>query len=350
MSQMARQIVLASRPQGRPTAANFRLEEVQLPDLQEGQVLLAVEYLSLDPYMRARMDDKKSYAPPTPVGGVMEGESIARVVASRSAEFKAGDRVSCYSGWRSHVVLDARYLRLLDERCDPVTTALGIMGMPGFTAYAGLRNIGRPRPGETLVVAAASGPVGSMVGQLAKIQGARVVGIAGGPEKCRYVKEELGFDSVLDRREPDLPARLAAACPQGVDVYFELVGGAVWRAVFPLLNTYARVPVCGLIAQYNDAVQTHADSAEAQTPVIVGVTVPQLMREILNRSLTLRGFIQREFADQRSEFLDEVSVWLREGRIRFREDIVEGLENAPQAFIGMLNGANFGKLLVKIEP
>lgn len=340
MTQTYQQIVLAARPQGKPQPADFRLEQATLAELQNDQVLLAVQYLSLDPYMRGRMDDRKSYAPPTPIGGVMEGESIARVMASRSSKFNEGDLVLCYSGWRTHAIIDAQYLRPLDPRIDPITTALGVMGMPGFTAYVGLRNIGKPQPEETVVVAAASGPVGSMVGQIAKIHGARAVGIAGGPQKCAFVKDQLGFDAVVDHRAPDFAHRLAAACPSGIDVYFENVGGAVWKAVMPLLNTFARVPVCGLVAHYNNAeVAQHASGPDL---------MPVLMREILTRSLTLRGFIQREFIDQRPQFLDEASAWMRDGRIRFREHIVQGLEHAPDAFIGMLDGQNFGKLLVKV--
>lgn len=353
MTQVGRQIVLASRPQGRPEPNNFRLEEFRLPELHDGEVLVAVEFLSLDPYMRARMDDRKSYAPPVALGEVMPGEAVARVIASRSAGYREGDRVLCYSGWRTHAVLAARLLRHIDPRCTPISTALGVLGMPGFTAYAGLRNIGRVRAGETLVVAAASGPVGSMVGQLARMQGARVVGIAGGPHKCRYIKEELGFDVALDHREPGLAEMLAVACPDGIDVYFELVGGRIWGAVFPLLNTHARVPVCGLIAQYDHAVSV-MPVPQVQTPGVdadhpAGLGVAQMMRGILDRSLTLRGFIQHEFADQRSDFLDEVAPWVHEGRVRYREHIVDGLDRAPEAFMGMLAGANFGKMLVRMD-
>lgn len=209
--------------------------------------------------------------------------------------------------------------------------------MPGFTAYAGLLTIGQPKPGETLVVAAATGPVGATVGQIARIKGARVVGIAGGEEKRRYMQETLGFDACLDHRDPEFVAQLKAACPNGVDIYFENVGGAVWDAVFPLLNTYARVPVCGLIAQYN---ATSLPAGPDRTPAI--------MRNVLTRSLTIRGFIQSEFISQRPAFLADMSTWIREGKVRYREDIVDGLENAPDAFIGLLEGKNFGKLLVKV--
>ncbi|MFT0548789.1 NADP-dependent oxidoreductase [Allopusillimonas ginsengisoli] len=334
--QLSRQIVLAARPNGRPQPSDFRLEEVTLPEIQEGELLLEIQYLSLDPYMRGRMDDRKSYSPPTPVDGVMEGESIARVVLSRNADFKENDIVLSRSGWRSHMVSDGQGLTLLDQRFKPITTALGVMGMPGFTAYAGLRNIGKPQAGETVVVAAATGPVGSMVGQIAKIKGARAIGIAGGPEKCAFLKNELGFDTAIDHKAPDFAEQLAHACPDGIDVYYENVGGAVWQAVLPLLNEFARVPVCGLVAQYN--------SADTSGPNLL----PATMRQVLSKSLTLRGFIQREFADQRPLFLEEVSTWIGEGRVQFKEDIVQGLENAPEAFTGLLEGKNFGKLIVRL--
>src|SRR6202048_4825970 len=236
----ARQIVLAARPQGKPKLTDFRLEETAIPTPGAGQVLLRVQYLSLDPYMRGRMDDRKSYAKPVPLGGVMEGESVATVIASQHPGYSEGDIVLARTGWRTHALSDRADLRKLDPAVAPVTTGLGILGMPGFTAYGGLRVIGKPAPGETVVVAAASGPVGSLVGQLAKLAGARAVGIAGGPEECAFVKDELRFDAAIDHRAADFPSHLAAACPNGIDVYFENVGGAIWQAVLPLLNKYAR--------------------------------------------------------------------------------------------------------------
>jgi NADPH-dependent curcumin reductase len=232
----ARQIVLAARPQGRPKPSDFRLEETAIPTPSAGQILLRVQYLSLDPYMRGRMDDRKSYAEPLPLGGVMQGESVAKVIASKHPNYSEGDVVLAHTGWRTHALSDRPDLRKLDPAVAPVTTGLGVLGMPGFTAYGGLRVIGKPKPSETVVVAAASGPVGSLVGQLAKIAGARAVGIAGGPEKCAYVKNELRFDEAIDHRAADFPSQLAAACPNGIDVYFENVGGAIWQAVLPLLQ------------------------------------------------------------------------------------------------------------------
>ncbi|TCL64695.1 NADP-dependent oxidoreductase [Rhizobium sp. BK251] len=329
-------VVLACRPHGKPLTSDFRLESFAVPALEDGEVLLRVRYLSLDPYMRGTMDDRKSYRPPTPVGGVMVGEAVAEVLESRHSGFRPGELVLARTGWVTHSVLAGQQLARLDERFQPVTTALGILGMPGFTAYTGVENIGRPQQGETVVVAAASGPVGSLVGQLAKIKGARAVGIAGGPEKCTFVREKLGFDAAIDHRAPDFPALLADACPDGIDIYFENVGGAVWQAVLPLLNMHARVPLCGLIAQYS------AGSTPAHD------FLPATMNELLSRRITVTGFINSDFAAQRPKFLDDVSRWIAEGRIHYRENVISGLENAPGAFIGMLEGSNFGKLLVEI--
>jgi NADPH-dependent curcumin reductase len=336
--KIARQIVLAARPQGKPQLTDFRLEETAIPTPSAGQILLRVQYLSLDPYMRGRMDDRKSYATPVPLGGVMEGESVALVIASKHPAYSEGDIVLARTGWRTHAVSDRADLRKLDPAVAPVTTGLGVLGMPGFTAYGGLRVIGKPKPGETVVVAAASGPVGSLVGQLAKIAGARAVGIAGGPEKCAYVKDEIRFDAAIDHRDPNFAAKLAAACPNGIDVYFENVGGAIWQAVLPLLNKFARVPVSGLIAQYSSVAK--GDGIDR---------LPATMRAILSNSVTVRGFLNYEFAAEHyPAFLGEVGAGIVNGRIRYREDIVDGLENAPEAFVGMLEGRNFGKLIVRV--
>jgi len=336
---ISRQIVLAARPHGKPQLTDFRLEETAIPTPSAGQLLLEVEYLSLDPYMRGRMDDRKSYAKPLQLGDVMTGETVARVIASQRPDYAVGDLVLAKTGWRTHALSDGSGLSRVDPAGVPVSTRLGVLGMPGFTAYCGLRLIGKPQPAETVVVAAASGPVGSLVGQLAKIAGARAVGIAGGPEKCAYVKHELRFDAAIDHRAIDFPAQLAAACPDGIDVYFENVGGAIWQAVLPLLNNFARVPVCGLIAQYNGP--GPGDGSDR---------LPATMREILSKSLTLRGFIYYDFAEKHySEFLREVGAGIADGRIRYREDIVDGLEKAPEAFIGMLDGKNFGKVVVRVK-
>ncbi len=327
-----RQILLKSRPTGRPSTDNFELVERPAPELDEGQVLLRTLYLSLDPYMRGRMSDAKSYAKPAELGQPMVGGTVSKVVASRHAKFAAGDIVLAYAGWQDYALSDGSGLRKLDPKAAPISTALGVLGMPGMTAYCGLLEIGRPKPGETVVVAAASGAVGSAVGQIAKIKGARAVGVAGGAAKCRFVVEELGFDACIDHRAPDLAAQLVAACPKGVDVYFENVGGAVQQAVWPLLNEFARVPVCGVIAQYN----------------ATGPSPGPDIATILRRRLLVRGFIVWDFAAKEGDFLRDAATWIADGRLKYREDIVDGLENAPQAFLGLLEGKNFGKLVVKV--
>jgi len=332
------QIVLASRPVGRPSPDSFERVRTPVPTPAEGQVLLKIRYLSLDPYMRGRMSAAKSYAAPVELGQVMEGGTVGEVIESRHPDYAAGDFVLSHSGWQTYAVADAASLRKLDPQDAPVTTALGVLGMPGFTAYAGLLTIGQPKPGETVVVAAASGPVGATVGQIARIKGARAVGIAGGAEKCALVREEFGFDAVIDHRSPNFADELRAACPEGIDVYFENVGGHVWSAVFPLLNTFARIPVCGLVAQYNST-----------GPFEGPDRLPVLMRDVLSKSLTVRGFIQREFSAQRPAFYRDMAGWIAEGRVKYKEDIVEGLENAPEALIGLLEGKNFGKLIVQVS-
>lgn len=331
------QIVLASRPVGRPTVDNFRLEKVTLPPTPPNGLLLRVLFLSLDPYMRGRMGARESYASAVEINQKMAGETVSEVIESKHPDYQPGDVVLAATGWCDHAVLDGTGLRKVAPQLNSPSTRLGVLGMPGFTAYAGLMLIGKPKPGDTVVVAAASGPVGSLVGQLAKTAGARAVGIAGGSAKCRYVIDELGFDAAIDHRAPGMAEQLVAACPEGIDVYFENVGGMIWQAVLPLLNRYARVPVCGLIAQYNGA----RDNADDQ--------LSATMREVLTKSLLVRGFINYEFADEHySEFLRIVSNGIDEGRIRYKEDIVDGLETAPEAFLGMLEGHNFGKVIVRI--
>ncbi len=331
-------LVLARRPVGEPQETDFRMEQEAVPTPGPGQVLLRTLWLSLDPYMRGRMSDAPSYVPPVAIGAVMTGGTISEVVASHAEGLQPGDLVESRSGWQSYEAADTKGLRRLERGKLPPSTALGVLGMPGMTAYCGLLNIGQPKPGETVVVAAASGPVGSMVGQIAKLRGARAVGIAGGEEKCAYVRS-LGFKDCIDHRAPDLPARLAKACPKGIDVYFENVGGQVWDAMFPLLNPFARIPVCGLISQYNQTAPSQGPDRAAG-----------LMRAVLTKRLTIRGFIVWDFASQEAEFLREARAWVEAGQIKYREDVVEGLERAPAAFIGMLNGKNFGKLVVRVGP
>jgi NADPH-dependent curcumin reductase len=331
------QIVLASRPSGRPTLANFRLDHAALPSTPPNGLLVRVHYLSLDPYMRGRMDARKSYAPSVEIDHVMTGETVAEVLESRHPDYQAGELVLAPTGWCDYAVVDATGLRKVDPALSSPSARLGVLGMPGFTAYSGLMLIGQPKPGDTVVVAAASGPVGSLVGQLAKAAGARAVGIAGGAQKCRHVVDDLGFDAAIDHRAPDMAEQLAAACPDGIDVYFENTGGKIWQAVLPLLNRFARVPVCGLIAQYSG-------NQEGDTGQLAAT-----MRQILTKSLLVRGFINYEFADEHfPAFLQVVSKGIAEGKIKYKEDITIGLENAPAAFLGMLDGKNFGKVVVQV--
>jgi NADPH-dependent curcumin reductase len=332
-----RRILLASRPVGEPSEADFTFSEGTLEDPQPGQMLLRTLWLSLDPYMRGRMSDRKSYASPVGIGDVMVGGTVSEVVTSRLEGFTPGDIVEGRTGWQEYALSDGIGMRKVDPALGPISTALGVLGMPGMTAYFGLFNIGQPKPGETVVVSAAAGAVGAIVGQVAKIKGCRVIGIAGAPEKCAYVVDELGFDECVSHREPDLAQRLEKACPNGIDVYFENVGGKVFEAVFPLLNDFARIPVCGLIAHYND---TELPDGPNQ--------VPLLMRAILTHRLTVRGFIRGDFLDQQASFFEDMSRWIKEKRIKYREDIVEGLENAPKAFQKLFRGENFGKLLVRV--
>ena len=339
-TQSNRRVVLASRPHGAPIPDNFRLEEQAIPTLAEGQVLLRTVYLSLDPYMRGRMSDGPSYAEPVAVDDVMVGAVVSRVVASKHAKFAEGDWVLANSGWQDYAVSDGTDLMPLGNAPKNPSYALGILGMPGFTAYMGLLDIGRPQEGETLVVAAATGPVGATVGQIAKIKGCRVVGVAGGIEKCRYAVEVQGFDACIDHHADDFAQQLAQACPQGIDVYYENVGGKVFDAVLPLLNTAARIPVCGLIAHYNaTALQPGPDR------------LALLMSTILIKRLTLKGFIIfDDYASRYPEFSTDMQKWLANQQITYREDLVARLANAPQAFIGLLQGSNFGKLVIQVGP
>ncbi len=332
-------IVLASRPTGAPTPENFRLEREALPDLQEGQVQLRTLYLSLDPYMRGRMSDAPSYADPVEIDAVMEGGAVSIVEQSRNPAFKVGDRVVGQTGWQTHSINDGAALKVIPKDLPSDSMAVGVLGMPGMTAYMGLMDIGKPKAGETLVVAAASGAVGSVVGQVAKLQGLRVVGVAGGAEKCRYVVDELGFDACIDHKSDNFAEELKQACGKGIDIYFELVGGKVFDAVLPLLNPRARIPVCGVIAQYN-----------AQGVPEGPNDLPLLLRTMLTKRARMQGFIVfEEYGDRHEEFFREMTPLVTQGKIKFREDVVQGLEQAPEAFIGLLEGRNFGKLVVHVS-
>jgi NADPH-dependent curcumin reductase len=339
MSEAAvnRRIVLVRRPQGAPTEEDFRLERLPLPAPGPGQVLLRTRYLSLDPYMRGRMNAGPSYAPPVALGATMTGQTVSVVEASDVTAFRAGEVVLANVGWQDYGVSDGHDLVKLDPAIPKLSFALGVLGMPGLTAYVGLLDIGQPRPGETVVVAAATGAVGSVVGQIAKIRGCRVVGVAGGSEKCEYARATLGFDECLDHREPELPQRLAGACPKGIDVYFESVGGAVLAAVVPLLNVNARIPLCGLVSWYN----------LEKLPAGVDRT-PQLLTVVLRQRVKIQGFIIFDHYQRMRAFQQDMSGWLREGRIRYREHVIDGLENAPRGLIGLLQGENFGKVVVRV--
>ena len=339
MTDTNRQLLLASRPVGAPTPENFHLTETSIPTPQQGELLLKTVYLSLDPYMRGRMSDKKSYAEPVGINEVMVGGTVCQVTASHHPDYQVGEWVLAYSGWQDYAVSNGEGLIKLGMNPTHPSYALGVMGMPGFTAYMGLLDIGQPKQGDTIVVAAATGAVGSMVGQIGKIKGCRVVGIAGGSEKCQYAKETLGFDECIDHRAADFAQQLADACTDGIDIYYENVGGKVFDAVLPLLNTGARIPLCGLISQYNAT--SLPDGPDRMN---------MLMGQLLVKRIKMQGFIIfDDYAHRYDEFAQQMSQWLAEGKIHYREDRVEGLEQAPQAFIGLLEGKNFGKVVVKVS-
>jgi hypothetical protein len=333
MSLMNRQIRLKSRPTGEPSTANFEAVDAPMPEATPGDVVRRTIYLSLDPYMRGRMSDAPSYAAPVNVGGVMCGHTVSQVVESQNPSFTTGDFVTGYDGWQAYAVSNGKELRKLDPKAVPISTAIGVLGMPGMTAFVGLMDIGQPKPGETVVVSAASGAVGAVVGQLAKVKGCRVVGIAGSPDKCRYVVDELGFDACINYKTDDLVPALKAACPSGVDVYFENVGGAVFAAILRVINKGARIPLCGVISEYNTTGNPSGPN----------------LRPLLVQRAMIKGFIVSDHNDRAPAFVQEVAPLVMTGRIKFREDIVEGLDNAPGAFIGLLAGKNFGKLMVRVS-
>ncbi len=345
MSDMMKQIVLASRPDGAPTPANFRMEELPVPTPGEGEVLVRVHYMSLDPYMRGRMDDAKSYAANIPVDGKMEGGSVGEIIASNAKGFEVGEFVMGGFGWATHSVAAAAGLAKIDPNTSPITYALGVLGMPGLTGWYGLTELGKPKEGETLVVAAATGPVGSMVGQIAKSRGLRTVGIAGGPEKCKTAVEHFGFDVCLDHRAyetaSELRQAIKEAAPKGIDIYFENVGGKVLEAVMPLMNQHGRIPICGMISWYNEG-GLGADAIEKT------LTAPKLWRTILVNFLSVNGFIISNHWNRMGDFHKEVGPMIANGTVKVQEDITEGLENAPDAFIKLLTGGNTGKAMVKV--
>lgn len=334
-----RQVTLNTRPIGAPKLTDFNLKITDKPIIGEGEVLLRSIYLSLDPYMRGRMSDAASYAPPVALGEVMVGATVCQIEASNNEKFKIGDWVLAYSGWQDFSVSNGEDLLPLGRSPKTPSHALGIMGMPGFTAYMGLLDIAEPKSGETLVVAAATGPVGSTVGQIGKIKGCRVIAIAGGKEKCEYAKNVLGFDQCIDHKADDFAQQLTDACPDGIDIYYENVGGDVFDAVLPLLNTGARIPVCGLISQYN---ATQLPAGPDRLSLLMGT--------ILVKRIKMQGFIIfDDYAHRYDEFAEQMTDWLKAGKIQYREHLIEGLENASDAFIGLLEGKNFGKLVIQVN-
>ena len=342
---MMKRIVLAERPKGVPKDKNFRLEEITMPNPKDAEVLVEVNYMSLDPYMRGRMDDVKSYAKPVNVGDTMEGGAVGQVIASKSDKFTVGDFVFGQLGWATHGCAHETMLRKLDPTIAPITTALGVLGMPGFTGWYGLTALGRPKAGETLVVAAATGPVGSMVGQIAKAKGLRAIAVAGGAKKCGLATSKFGFDHCLDHKTfetgRDMYTSLKAVCENGIDIYFENVAGKTLDAVLPLMNQFGRIPVCGMISWYNTG-NMGADAGSNKDKL------PKLWRSILVKQLSVNGFIITNHWDLYGQFLREVGPMVACGQIAYEEDIVETLENAPNAFIGLLSGKNVGKLIVKV--
>ncbi|MGZ4779872.1 MAG: NADP-dependent oxidoreductase, partial [Thermoanaerobaculia bacterium] len=322
------------RPEGFPSESNFEIVENPIPRVGDGEVLRRTIYLSLDPYMRGRMSTQKSYAEPAKLGEPMVGATVSEVIESKNPRYRAGDFVLGFDGWQGYAVSDGKGLRKLDPSEAPISYSLGVLGMIGLTAYVGLLDIGKPKEGETVVVSAAAGAVGSIAGQIARIKGCRVVGTAGTDEKCRFVVDELKFDACINYKKEDLNAALKAACPSGIDVYFDNVGGAVLEAVLKRINVHARIPLIGLISQYS-----HAKPQPG----------PNLGSILVNRAL-IQGMIIFDHADRMPEFLREMAPWLREGKVHYREDVVQGLKNAPAAFIGLLNGDNIGKRLIQVSP
>lgn len=326
--------ILASRPVGMPKESDFRLESAPIPAIGDGQILIETLYLSVDPYMRGRVKAGPSYARPVDVGGLMEGGGVGRVIASNNTKFQVGDIVEGMTGWQSHAVSDGKGYRTLDPAIAPVSTALGVLGMPGLTAYFGLLDVTQPKPGETLVVSGAAGAVGSLVGQIGKIKGCRVVGIAGSDQKCRWLVEELGFDAAFNYKTANLSDRLNELCPDGIDIYFDNVGGPITDAVIARMNLFGRISICGQISQYN------SERAEQG---------PRLLFHFVIRRLMARGFLVFDFFDRYGEGLRQMTEWVRTGQLKYREHFFHGIEQMPAAFIAMLQGENTGKMLVRIR-
>jgi NADPH-dependent curcumin reductase CurA len=334
-----RRILLIRRPDGAPSASDFEMESAPIPEPSAGQLLLRTLMLSLDPYMRGRMNETANYATPVALGALMLGATLSRVLKSHHPDYCEGELVVANSGWQDYAISDGNDLMKLPSGIAHPSHALGVLGMPGFAAYVGLLDIGAPQPGQTIVVAAATGAVGSVVGQIGKLKGCRVVGIAGGVEKCLYAVEQLGFDGCIDHHADDFDQKLAAACPYGIDIYFENVGGAVLDAVVPLLNLGARIPLCGLIAYANHTSGAFSGPDHA----------PALLRALLFKRARIQGFVISDHYQQRhAAFIEDMSAWVAQGRVKAKEDVIEGLQHAPGALMGLLRGDNFGKLLIKV--
>ncbi len=331
---MNTQVIFRSRPDGVPSESNFEVVKKEMPVISDGQVLRRTIYLSVDPYMRGRMSEQKSYVEGAKLGEPMVGQTVSRIIESKNPRFKPGDFVLASDGWQEYGVSDGKGLRKIDPALAPVSWSLGVLGVPGLTAYVGLLDIGKPKEGETVVVSAAAGAVGSIAGQIAKIKGCRAVGTAGSDEKCAYVVDELGFDACINYKTADLGAELKKECPDGIDVYFDNVGGAVLEAVLKRINLHARIPLIGLISQYNDSKPRPG---------------PNLGYVLINRAL-IQGMIIFDHLDRMTEFTRDMTEWLRAGQIKYRDDVVKGLENAPRAFIGLFSGENIGKRVVQVSP
>ena len=343
---MMKRIILAERPMGAPREKNFNLQEIEIPEPKEGEVLVEIQYLSLDPYMRGRMDAAKSYAKPVEVGDIMEGGAVGLVIASMSEIFNVNDYVFGQMGWATHSCVKDTELRRLDPKVAPITTALGVLGMPGFTGWYGLTELGYPQKGETLVVGAATGPVGSMVGQIAKSRGLQTIGVAGSAEKCALAIRKFKFDHCINHKAfsdgREMKATLEKVCPDGIDIYFENIAGKTLDAVLPLMNRYGRIPVCGMISLYNWG-NSGATTGAAKDKL------PKLWRSILVKHLSITGFIISNHWKLYKQFLREIGPMVSSGEVAYQEDIINGLENAPKAFAGLLEGQNFGKLMVKVN-
>ena len=335
MATINRQILLAARPVGVPKPSDFKLVETPMPQPKDGELLARTLYLSVDPYMRGRMNERRSYADPVELGQVMVGEVVSVVESSKNDRFKPGDVVAGMFGWQEYAASDGRGLRKVDPEIAPISTALGVLGMPGLTAYFGLLEIAKPKAGETVVVSGAAGAVGSAAGQIAKIRGCRAIGIAGGDDKIDFITGELGYDGGLNyKTNADYHGKLKELCPKGIDVYFDNVGGPISDAVFPLINGGARIAVCGQIDQYNS---TQAEKG------------PRILWKLLEKQARAEGFLVFQFAQQYKSALAELSTWVRDGKLKYREHVVTGIERAPEAFLGLFQGANIGKQLVKVS-